>query len=131
MIGLDTNLLVRYLAQDDAVQSPQSNRIIDRQLSLQEPGFISLATMIETVWVLGSRYKMTGAAVAAVVERILAADTLVVQNEQEVFRAMIALKTGAGSFVDTLIGALGIWAGCSTTLTFDRGASRLHGFQLV
>jgi predicted nucleic-acid-binding protein len=62
MIGLDTNLLVRYLAQDDAVQSPQSNRIIDRQLSLQEPGFISLATMIETVWVLGSRYKMTGAA---------------------------------------------------------------------
>jgi predicted nucleic-acid-binding protein len=59
----------------------------------------------------------------------LQADTLVVQNEQEAFTAMIALKTGACSFSDALIGALGAWAGCSATLTFDKKAKRLKQFN--
>ena len=131
MVGLDTNVLVRYLAQDDVIQARQANQIIERQLTEQSPGFISLVTMVETAWVLNRVYHLSNQEVAAAIERILQADTLLVQNEQEVFTAMIALKTGVGSFSDALIGALGEWAGCTATLTFDRKAKRLKQFQLL
>ena len=131
MIGLDTNLLVRYLAQDDVSQSRQAAQIIERQLTEESPGFISLVTMVETVWVLGRAYKLSNQEVAAAVERILQVESLQVQNEQQVFTAMIALKTGMGSFSDALIGALGEWAGCAATLTFDRKAKRLRQFRVL
>ncbi len=131
MVGLDTNVLVRYLAQDDVIQARQATQIIERQLTEQSPGFISLVTIVETVWVLNRVYHLSNQEVAAAIERILQADTLLVQNEQEVFTAMIAVKTGVGSFSDALIGALGEWAGCTATLTFDRRAKRLKQFQLL
>ncbi|HEX6770725.1 MAG TPA: type II toxin-antitoxin system VapC family toxin [Acidobacteriaceae bacterium] len=131
MIGLDTNVLVRYLAQDDALQSARARRIFECHLTEECPGFISLVTMVETVWVLDRAYGLSGAQIAQTIERILQADTLVVQNEQEVFTAMIALKTGSARFADALIGALGEWAGCSATLTFDRKAARPSTFQLA
>jgi predicted nucleic-acid-binding protein len=63
---------------------------------------------------------------------ILAADTLEVQNEQEVYQGVIALRNGSGTFEDALVGALGAWWGCSATLTFDQNAAkRLNGFQLL
>jgi predicted nucleic-acid-binding protein len=85
--------------------------------------------MVETVWVLAGVYGLTIEETAAAVERMLQIDVLVVENEQEVFAAMIALKSGQGSFADTVIAALGARAGCSCTLTFDRGAFRLPGFE--
>lgn len=131
MIGLDTNILVRYLTQDDAAQSRKASRIIEQRLSPDEPGFLSLVTMVETVWVLKTRYRMRSAQIAMVIERILAADSLQVQNEQQVFEAMVALKSGVGTFADALVAALGAWAGCSSTLTFDERAVRLNGFRLA
>ncbi len=131
MIGLDTKVLVRYLAQDDAIQSLRATQIIERQLSEEHPAFISLVTMVETVWVLDRIYGLSNHEIAAAIERILQADTLLVQNEQEVFTAIIALKTGAGSFSDALIRALGAWAGCTATLTFDKKAKRLKQFKLL
>jgi predicted nucleic-acid-binding protein len=130
MIGLDTNILVRYLAQDDPVQSPKATQIIEHDLTEDRPGFISLVTMVETVWVLNRIYRLSHPELATIVERMLQANTLSIQNEQEVFTAMIALKTGKGSFADALIGALGAWAGCTSTLTFDQKAARLKEFQL-
>ena len=77
-------------------------------------------------------YKRTHSEIAQHVEMILAADTLEVQNEQEVYEAVVALRSGAGRFEDALIGGLGVWRGCSATLTFDRNAAkRLDGFQLI
>ena len=70
-------------------------------------------------------------AVATAIERTLQADALVVENEQEVFTAMVALNEGQGSFADALIGALASKAGCVTTVTFDRRASALSGFELL
>lgn len=131
MIGLDTNVLVRYLAQDDPVQSRRATQIIERQLAEDCPAFISLVTLVETVWVLDRVYGLPDGEIAAAVERILQADTFVVQNEQEAFTAMVALKTGAGTFSDALIGALGAWAGCTATLTFDKKTKRLKQFQLL
>jgi predicted nucleic-acid-binding protein len=131
MIGLDTNILVRYIAQDDPAQSPIAAQIIENRLTEEHPGFISLVTMTETVWVLDRSYGLSDAEIAATVERILQIDTLFVQNEQEVFTAMVALKTGVGSFSDALIGALGRRAGCAATLTLDKKATRLPDFQLA
>jgi predicted nucleic-acid-binding protein len=84
MIGLDTNILVRYLAQDDPVQSPRATQIIEHDLAEGRPGFISLVTMVETVWVLDRIYRLSNPELAAVVERMLQANTLSIQNEQEV-----------------------------------------------
>jgi len=130
MIGLDTNILVRYLTQDDPIQSAQASAIIERRLSEQDPGFVSLVAMAETAWVLERAYKLSATKIAAAIERILQIDVLAVESEQEVFTAMVALKEGRGSFADALIGALGAKAGCSRTLTFDRKALRLREFQL-
>jgi predicted nucleic-acid-binding protein len=131
MNGLDTNILIRYLTQDDPIQSPRATEIVERRFTREHPGFISLVTMAETVWVLGSVYELPDREIADTVERMLQADTLVIQNEQQVFTAMVALRRGWGAFADALIGALGTWAGCDCTLTFDRKALRLAGFELL
>jgi predicted nucleic-acid-binding protein len=130
MIGLDTNILIRYLAQDDPIQSPLATDIIEFRLTKGNPGFISIVAMVETVWVLDRAYGLADDEIVAALERMLQANTLVVENEQEVFTAMIALKEGSGSFADALIGALGARAGCSRTMTFDKTALRLPGFEL-
>ena len=132
MIGLDTNVLLRYLAQDDPVQSARATEVMERRVTKAEPGFVSLVCVLEIVWVLGSLYGRTRAQIADHVEMLLAADALEVQNEQEVYAAVVALRNGSGSFEDALIGALGAWRGCRTTLTFDRKAAKqLGGFELV
>jgi predicted nucleic-acid-binding protein len=131
MIGLDTNIILRYLLQDDTKQTRQANQIIDRQLSEQNPGFISLVTVLQIVWVLRSLLKRDPFQIASHIEHLLAADSLEVQNEQQVFEAAFAVKRGTGEFEDALIGALDTWAGCSRTLTFDRKATRLPQFQVI
>ena len=130
MIGLDTNILVRYLTQDDAAQSAKAAEIIERQLTEQSPGFLSVVVMVETVWVLDRAYRLPTNQIAAAIERILQTDVFSVENEQEVFTAMIAFKEGYGSFADALIGELSAKAGCSFTLTFDHKALRIPGFKL-
>jgi predicted nucleic-acid-binding protein len=130
MIGLDTNILVRYLTQDDLVQSPQARQIMEQQLTEENPGFLSIVATVELVWVLENAYKFSGREIAAAVERVLQTDVIVVQNEQEVFTAVATLKEGRGSFADALIAALGSWANCSHTLTFDRKALRIPGFAM-
>lgn len=131
MIGLDTNILVRYIMQDDPVQSPKATRIIERHFRGQDTAFLSLASILELVWVLESFYDLTGRQIAQTLERILQIETVMVQNEHEVSAAVQILKTRKGSFEDALIGALGAWAGCSSTLTFDKKASRLTGFEVI
>ena len=130
MIGLDPNILLRYLTQDDPIQSAKATEIIERRLNEENPGFVSTVAMVETVWVLDRGYRLAANEIAAAVERRLQTDVLVVENEQEVFTAMIALKEGQGSFADAMIAALAARAGCSCTLTFDQKALRLSGFTL-
>ena len=131
MIGLDTNILVRYLTQDDPVQSARAAHIIEHQLSLANPGFVSVVTMAEIVWVLDRAYGLSDVDIVSAIERMLQVEVLVVENEQEVFAAMIALKQGEGTFADALIGELGARAGCTLTLTFDKKALRLPTFKLA
>ena len=131
MIGLDTNVLVRYLAQDDPLQSPIATDLMEHRLTEEEPGFISVVAMAEVAWVLVRAYGLANRDIAAAIEGVLQAEALVVESEQEVFAAMVALKEGRGSFADALIGTLGGKAGCSRTVTFDRRAQRLSEFELL
>jgi predicted nucleic-acid-binding protein len=119
MVGLDTNVILRYLLQDDPKQTTLANHIVDQVLSDRNPGFISLVTVLETVWVLRSLLKQTPTQIATHLEHLLAADSLEVQNGQQVFEAAFALKRSTGEFENALIGALNAWAGCPHTLTFD------------
>ncbi len=123
---------LRYLVQDDPAQSIgpklRSSNIV---LTHRDPGFVSLVSILEIVWVLETPIQ-TLAFGADHVEMILAADTLEVQNEQEVYEAVVALRNGTGTFEDALISGLGAWRGCSATLRFDQNAAkRLNGFQLI
>jgi predicted nucleic-acid-binding protein len=131
MIGLDTNILVRYLTQDDPVQSAKAAEILERRLTAKNPGFVSVVAMVETVWVLDRAYFLTAQEIATAIERLLQVEVLAIENEQEVFTAMVALKQGSGSFADALIAELGTRAGCTRTLTFDRKATHLPGFELA
>jgi predicted nucleic-acid-binding protein len=131
MIGLDTNILVRYLTQDDPLQSAKAADILERRLTEKNPGFVSVVAMVETVWVLDRAYFLTAEEIATAIERLLQVEVLAIENEQAVFTAMVALKRGRGSFADALIAELGARVGCIRTLTFDRKAIRLPGFELV
>ena len=131
MIGLDTNVLVRYLTQDDPVQSAKATEILERLLTAKNPGFVSVVAMVETVWVLDRAYFLTAQEIATAIARLLQVEVLAIENEQEVFTAMVALKQERGSFADALIAELGARVGCVRTLTFDRKATRLPGFELA
>jgi predicted nucleic-acid-binding protein len=97
MIGLDTNVLVRYLTQDDQAQSRQATELIEQRLSEENPGFISVMAMVEMAWVLERPYQLAAAEIATAIERVLQAAELIVESEQEVFTALIALRQGHGS----------------------------------
>jgi predicted nucleic-acid-binding protein len=131
MIGLDTNVLVRYFALDDPMQSPRAVELIERGLSEDNPGFVSVIAMVETAWVLERSYGLVADELAAIIERLLQAPVLVVEDEVEVFTAMTALKEGRGDFADALLGELSRKAGCSDIFTFDQKAARLPGFALA
>jgi hypothetical protein len=90
---------------------------------------VSVVAIAEAAWVLERIYGLTAEEIAAAIERMLAVDVLVVESEQEVFTAMIAVKEGHGSFADALSGALGARVGCSHTVTFGQKALRLTAFE--
>ena len=111
--------------QSDRARAERCHRLFP-----EAPGFVSLVAIDEVAWVLRSRYKATRQEIVTAIERILSSDSFQVQNEQQVYEAMIALRTAEGTFADALICALGAWAGCSSTLTFD-GSSQLPHFEVV
>lgn len=131
MIGLDTNVLVRYFIRDDPDQSERAAELLEDALSVDNPGFVSVVAMVELAWVLDRTYRLSDVAIARAIERIIGADLLVIEREREVEAAVMAVKDGRGSFADALIGSLGEAAGCSHTVTFDRKAARLPAFKLM
>jgi predicted nucleic-acid-binding protein len=131
VIALDTNVVVRFLTQDDPVQAVKATELIEHVLTCENPGFISVVVLAEVAWTLKRPYAYRDREIVEAIEALLHIETLVIEREQEVFTAMTVLKEGRGSFADALIGALGAKGGCSRTLTFDERASRLAGFALL
>jgi len=130
VIGLDTNVLVRYVMQDDPRQSARANRLIE-SLSADEPGYVSLVAVVELVWVLAGSYGLTRAQVATVLETLLRSKELVVDRAELVTQALKRFGTGGADFADALIERIAATAGCSATLTFDAGAVKAAGMTPV
>ena len=130
MIGLDTNVLVRYFAQDNARQSSQASRLMESFTS-QAPGFVSIVTLAETVWVLQDVYARSRDDVLDLVKALLQTDGLVVQMPDVVWQVVRGLETSRADFADHLIERLGSACGCTSTLTFDKAAARDAGMRLV
>jgi predicted nucleic-acid-binding protein len=130
MIGIDTNILVRYLAQDDVAQSRVASRIIDA-FTPDAPGYISQAALVETVWVLTRAYRMSREAIADVVESLLRSREIVVDRRDVSYLALATYRATKADFSDALIAHGGRLAGCSETLTFDRVAARDAGMRFM
>lgn len=129
MIGLDTNVLVRYIVQDDQDQSPRATRLIE-SLDERNQGFVSVVALVELHWVLRRAYKVDRDDAAGIVRGLLDAKELSLQEPDMVRRALRRL-TDDVDFSDALISELGAAAGCAYTATFDRRATRLAGMELV
>jgi len=130
MIGLDTNVLVRYVAQDDPDQSPKATRLIE-SLSAFEPGFVGIVSVVELVWVLTVCYKLTKTEITEVLETLLRTKEIVVANADTVWKALRMFKEGKADFADCMIDRSANEAGCSYTATFDRGAAKHCGMRLI
>lgn len=130
MIGLDTNVLVRYVAQDDPKQSPTATKLIE-SLTVEAPGFVSVVSVVELVWVLSGCYGSTKGEICEVLEALLRTKELVVAQSDTVWRALRMFREGRADFADCLIERSANKAGCSHTVTFDQTAAKACGMQLV
>lgn len=129
MVGLDTNVVIRYLVQDEPGQSSQASAVIDA-LTESEPGFISLVTVVELYWVLRRAYKIGTTRCAELIGGLLDARELRVGQDSIVRAALIASRDGP-DFADAVIAELGRVAGCEHTVTFDRRAARSNEMRLL
>ena len=130
MIGLDTNVLVRYIMQDDARQSPKATKLIE-SLSVDVPGFVPIVAVVELVWVLSSSYDLSRAQVAQALELLLRTKEIVVDRADHVLKALRVFKASTADFADALIERTASSAGCAKTMTFDVGATKAAGMTLI
>ena len=130
MWALDTNVLVRYFTQDDQRQSAAASRFIEEELSAARPGFVSLVTLLETVWVLESRYGLEPPGMCDLLEDLLQTSSLQVQDAPAVRRAIVPYRKGGVDLHDALIVALAAERGAQA-VTFDAKASRRLGMRLL
>ena len=111
MIGLDTNVLVRYIMQDDPKQSAKATALIE-QLSPYNPGFITLVSVVELYWVLTSSYGLTAQQVKQALVVLLRAKQIIVDRADQVLRALRVFDDGKADFADCLIERTAAAAGC-------------------
>jgi predicted nucleic-acid-binding protein len=129
LIGIDTNVLVRYFTDDEPRQARAARRLIETRLTRAAPGHVNVVTLAEVAWVLQRLYSAGRDEVARVVDSLLTAPNIVVERKALVRRALQAYAgTPASGFSDCLIAQLNGDAGCETTLTFDKRAAKVVGF---
>ena len=131
MTGLDTNLLVRYVTQDDPVQASLATGFIEKNCSAESPGFINHIVLCELIWVLKRCYKVNQDQALQVIEQILRTAQLQVQEPQIVWKALKQAQKDKADFADFLSTQINLASGCEETVTFDRDASKINGAALL
>lgn len=131
MIGLDTNVLVRYFAQDDAVQSKRATAFME-SLSAERPGYVSQIALVELVWVLARCYGVERGQLKDILESMVGTKELLVEGADTVHKALrVFVASDKADFADCLIERSGHVADCEYTATFDVTASKVAGMQLI
>jgi predicted nucleic-acid-binding protein len=131
MIGIDTNVIVRLIVNDDERQSRAAERFIREHGGSGTPCYVSNMILIETVWVLETVYGFDRSAVADALAGLLEAEQLEFDSPIDIAAAVEDFRHGRAEFADCLIGRINLLAGCSHTVTFDRKAAKLTGFKLL
>ena len=130
MTGLDTNVLVRYIMQDDAKQSLKASKLIE-SLTPEAPGFVATVAVVELAWVLSTSYGLSRLQVAQAFETLLRTKELVVERADQVIKALRVFKSTSADFADCLIERSAAGAGCDRTMTFDIAAAKVVGMTLI
>lgn len=131
MIGLDTNILVRFVTRDDEELAAKAGRLIETRCTAESPGYVCGTVLVELVWVLRRGYGYEKAAVIGVIAGLLNAAELVVEDSEVVRLALRDYEAGGGDFADYLIGHANRARGCKRTYTLDRRAARSRLFALA
>lgn len=129
MIGLDTNVLVRYIVNDDSADFVVAESVMN-QLSEESPGFITQVTLAELYWVLSRSYGYPRETCLSVIHQLLSTRCLEFDDGEGVVRAL-TLAEGGADFPDALIASAMELFGVTATVTFDRRAARSLGWQLL
>ncbi|OQX05628.1 MAG: hypothetical protein BWK76_27220 [Desulfobulbaceae bacterium A2] len=131
MIGLDTNILVRYITQDDPVQSVLATHFVEEKCTTESPGFINHIVLCELVWVLGRCYKSERLQTLQVVEQLLRTIQLQVQEPQVAWKALRLAQKGKADFADFLISQINLAHDCEFTITLDSAATEMKSNTLL
>jgi predicted nucleic-acid-binding protein len=131
MIGIDTNLLLRVLVRDHDAQLRAAERFIASHCSNDDPGYVSRVAIVEIVWALKGFYGYERAQIAAAIRGLLGVSELEVESAEDVHAALNDYEASAVGFADCLLARTNASAGCEHTVTFDRRAAKLAGFELL
>jgi len=131
MIGIDTNVLVRFLVQDDEAQFEKARKLIKREVAAGRKVFVNQLVLLEAEWVLRSRYAVPKAQIIEIVSGLLDSAEIQFEDEPAIEEALFFWKDNAADFADCLIGAKNRRLGCRATATFDVKASKLPGFMVA
>lgn len=128
MLGIDTNVLIRFLVRDDEGQYEKARKLIRREVVAGRRVFVSQLVLLETEWVLRSRYALPKTEIMGVFSGLLNATDVQFEDEPAVEEALFVWKDHTAGFADCLIAAQNRCLGCTTTATFDVKAAKLPGF---
>ena len=131
MVGVDTNVLVRHMVQDDEPQAALARSLIEERCSPSEPAHIALVVLCELVWVLTSAYDYSRTQVSRALRQILATDCFDVEQRALAWAAIYDYETGTADYADCIVARLNQTQGSCTTYTFDKKAAGLTGFTLL
>ena len=130
MIGLDTNILVRYFVKDESDQTRLAINLV-QGLSRSEQGWVAQATILELFWAVSRIYRVNKTGQIRILDTLLASRDIVVERDNMVRVALELYRNGNADFPDCLIAASAQAAGCTRTVTFDRIAARDAGMELL
>jgi predicted nucleic-acid-binding protein len=130
MIAIDTNVLVRYLVQDEPEQARKAARFIANECSSDAPGLINRIVLCELVWVLESAYKYRRSQVAVALDKILRTRQFEIEDHEDAWSSFREYQAGS-DFADAFIAGVNRRLGCARTVTFDRKAARVLGFVIL
>jgi len=128
MLGIDTNILVRFLVQDDESQFEKARKLIKREVAAGSRVFVNQLVLMETEWVLRSRYSVPKNQIIGAISGLLDASDVQFEDEPAIEEAIFIWKESTADFADCLIGAKNRRLGCRATATFDLKASKLPSF---
>lgn len=129
MIGIDTNVLVRYIVQDDPKQSQKANHFIESARAAERPIFINGIVLCELVWVLETAYNYPKQAIVNVLEKILRTRQFSIHQPEIIWQALSSYHHAGADFADHYIARLNAYLECEHTVTFDKKAAKIKYFK--